>query len=314
MRYGPGFGPNGEPPLADARDDNASLITIRNFTYRYPPVTDGEAPVTALDGINLDVAAGEFLGITGTTASGKSTLCLALNGLVPHATGGIISGDVVVDGWNTKQVKVPRMATRIGLVFQDPESNLVGLSVEDEVAFGPENLGVPAVEIAERVEWALRIVGMAAARHRSANQLSGGQKQRVAIAAVLAMRPDVLVLDEPAAQLDPVGKLEVAAAIEALRREQGRRLTVVMVEQDAELLAQFADRILVLDAGRIVAEGTPREVFTRVQELETWGVAVPQISELADRLNRRLDAHFTFLSTGEASQALRPFLQNSSDD
>jgi energy-coupling factor transporter ATP-binding protein EcfA2 len=308
------LGPNGDLTVENARDETASLITIRNFTYRYPPVTEGEPPVTALEGINLDVPAGEFLGITGTTASGKSTLCLALNGLVPHATGGIISGDVVVDGWNTKQVKVPRMATRIGLVFQDPESNLVGLSVEDEVAFGPENLGLPAAEIADRVDWALRVVGMSAERQRSANQLSGGQKQRVAIAAVLSMQPEVLVLDEPTAQLDPRGKVEVSSAIEALRRERGGRMTVVMVEQDAELLAQFANRIVVLDAGRIVAEGPPRAVFREVGALETRGVAVPQMAEVADRLNRRIGASFDFLTTAEAVAVLLPLLQSTGDD
>ncbi len=300
--------------MPNEREEMNSLITIRNFTYRYPPVIEGEDPVTALENISLDIAAGEFLGVTGTTASGKSTLCLALNGLVPHSTGGVISGDIVVDGWNTKRVKVPLMATRIGLVFQDPESNLVGLSVEDEVAFGPENLGIPASEIAERVAWALGLVGMSAERMRSANQLSGGQKQRVAIAAVLAMRPEVLVLDEPTAQLDPLGKFEVASAIAALRREQERRVTVVMVEQDAEMLAQFADRVAVLDAGRIVDVGTPREVFGRVEALEARGVAVPQIAEVADRLNQRLGTRFDFLTTDEAAQALAPLLQNSSDD
>ncbi|MGA7672361.1 MAG: ATP-binding cassette domain-containing protein [Nitrolancea sp.] len=296
------------------RDESTSLITMRNFSYRYPAVVEGEPPVTALEGINLDIAAGEFLGVTGTTGSGKSTLCLALNGLVPHATGGIIAGDVVVGGWNTKRVKVPRMATRVGVVFQDPESNLVGLNVEDEVAFGAENLGVPVAEIAERLEWALNVVGMSTERGRSANQLSGGQKQRVAIAAVLAMRPEVLVLDEPTAQLDPRGKIEVASAIETLRHEQGRGVTVVMVEQDAELLAQFADRVVVLDEGKIVAEGTPREVFRRVGELEARGVSVPQIAEVAAQLNRRFDTQFTFMTPDDAAEILMPMLQTSGDD
>ena len=294
-------------------NDARSLIQIRDFVYRYAPATEGEAPVTALDGINLEINAGEFLGVTGTTGSGKSTLCLALNGLVPHATGGSIGGDVLIGDWNTKRTTVPRLATRVGLVFQDPESNLVGLSVEDEVAFGPENLGVPPAEIAERIEWALALVGMTDERQRSANQLSGGQKQRVAIAAVLAMRPEVLVLDEPTAQLDPLGKYEVASAIAALRRELGTHMTVVMVEQDAELLAQFADRVVVLDAGRIVDQGSPREVFGRVAELEALGVAVPQLAEVAHRLNARLGVPLDFLSHDEALQALRPLLRSAVD-
>jgi energy-coupling factor transporter ATP-binding protein EcfA2 len=298
----------------NSNDESRSLISIRDFVYRYAPVTEGAAPVTALDGISLEIPAGEFLGITGTTSSGKSTLCLTLNGLVPHATGGSIGGDVLIGDWNTKRVKVPELATRVGLVFQDPESNLVGLSVEDEIAFGPENLGVPPSEIAERIAWALALVGMTNERQRSANQLSGGQKQRVAIAAVLAMRPEVLVLDEPTAQLDPLGKVEVASAIEALRRELGARLTVVMVEQDAELLAQFADRVVVLDAGRIVLQGTPHAIFARVAELERLGVSVPQLAEVAQRLNAELGTGFDFLTHDEALRALRPHLQSALDD
>ena len=300
--------------MNQASDEARSLISISDFVYRYAPVAEGEAPVTALDGISLEIAVGEFLGVTGTTGSGKSTLCLALNGLVPHATGGSIGGDVLIGDWNTKRVKVPQLATRVGLVFQDPESNLVGLSVEDEIAFGPENLGVPPAEIAERIDWALALVGMSGERERSANQLSGGQKQRVAIAAVLAMRPEVLVLDEPTAQLDPVGKYEVASAIETLRRELGSRLTVVMVEQDAELLAQFADRVVVLDAGQIVMQGAPNEVFARVAELRRLGVAVPQLAEVAVRLNSELGTRFDFLTHDEALRALRPHLRSVLDD
>lgn len=285
-----------------------SLIQIRDFVYRYPPAREGEEPVTALDGIRLDIRAGEFLGITGTTSSGKSSLCLALNGLVPHATGGSLRGDVVVGGWNTKRTPVPQMATRVGLVFQDPESNLVGLSVEDEVAFGPENLGVAPSEIAERVDWALGLVGMRGERSRSAAQLSGGQKQRVAIAAVLAMQPEVLVLDEPAAQLDPLGKYEVATAIATLRREQGASLTVVMVEQDADLLAGFAHRIVVLDAGRIVMEGSPGDVFRRVGDLHRIGVHVPQVSELSVRLSEALGRDMAFLTSDDALKELSRLL------
>jgi energy-coupling factor transporter ATP-binding protein EcfA2 len=292
------------------------LIQLRDFVYRYPPLLEGGEPVTALDGITLDVAAGEFLGVTGSTASGKSTLCLALNGLVPHATGGSLRGEVVVAGMNSKQASVPELATRVGLVFQDPESNLVGLTVEDEVAFGPENLGIAPSEIARRVAWALDAVGMAGERERSSAHLSGGQKQRVAIAAVLAMAPQVLVLDEPTAQLDPAGKYEVAAAIEALRRGAGARagLTVVMVEQDAELLGQFADRVIVLDAGRIALEGTPREVFRRVDDLARLGIYAPQVAEVAQRLSPALGTPFDFLTETEAARALAPLLEPRGDD
>lgn len=292
------------------------LIQIREFAYRYPSHGKGEEAPRALDGITLEITAGEFLGITGTTGSGKSTLCLALNGLVPQATGGVVRGDVIVGGWNTKTVPVPRLATRVGLVFQDPESNLVGLTVEDEVAFGPENLGLPPAVIAARIEWALAMVGMEAERQRASYQLSGGQKQRVAIAAVLAMRPEVLVLDEPSAQLDPVGKDEVATAIEALRRERGGSLTLVLVDQDPELLARLADRVVVLDGGRIVRQGTPHELFGRpdsLAALASLGIFTPQIADVAVRLNAALRTELAFLTPEAALPALAALLSGGAD-
>lgn len=286
----------GEPP-----------IRFERFTFRYPPVAEA-APVTALEEISLEVAAGEFLGITGSTGSGKSTLCLAIAGLVPQETGGVIGGRVAVTGWDTRYTPVPQLATRVGLVFQDPESNLVGLSVEDEVAFGPENLGIPPAEIARRVNWALEVVGLSRERDRPSAHLSGGQKQRLAIAAVLAMQPQILVLDEPTAQLDPVGKEEVIAAVERLRQELGRRLTIVLVESDTELLSRFADRIVVLHAGRIALEGSPQAVFSRTEELAALGIWVPPLAELAARLNRALGAELSFLSQTEAEAALARLL------
>ncbi len=287
----------GEPP-----------IRFERFTFRYPPVA-GAAPVTALEEISLEVAAGEFLGITGSTGSGKSTLCLAIAGLVPQETGGIVGGSVVVTGWDTRYTPVPQLATRVGVVFQDPESNLVGLSVEDEVAFGPENLGIPPAEIARRVDWALEVVGLSHERDRLSAHLSGGQKQRLAIAAVLAMQPQILVLDEPTAQLDPVGKEEVIAAVERLRQELGRRLTIVLVESDTELLSHFADRIVVLHAGRVALEGSPRAVFSRTEQLAALGIRVPPLAELAARLNRALGAELSFLSQTEAEAALARLLE-----
>ncbi|HMM42165.1 MAG TPA: ATP-binding cassette domain-containing protein, partial [Thermomicrobiales bacterium] len=170
-------------------------IRIDDLHYRYPVFDPerGEEPGYALAGVSLEVAQGELLGVTGTTGSGKTTLCLALNGLAPQQTGGTIRGDVWIGDWNTKRVPVPQLATRVGVVFQDPEANLIGLTVEDEVAFGPENLGVDPREIEERLAWALDVVGMADARQRSVTQLSGGQKQRVGIASVLAMLPKIVV-------------------------------------------------------------------------------------------------------------------------
>jgi energy-coupling factor transporter ATP-binding protein EcfA2 len=283
-------------------------VKIENLHYRYPafdPDKDDESDAPyALAGIDLDIAAGEFLGITGTTSSGKTTLCLAFNGLVPQQTSGSIRGDVWVGDWNTKQVPVPELATRVGLVFQDPEANFVGLTVEDEVAFGCENLGVDPAEIEERVAWVLDLVGMSGFRERSVAFLSGGQKQRVGIAAVLAMLPKVLVLDEPTAELDPLGKQEVTAVIAALR-ERERDMTVVMVENEPESLVGFADRIAVMDAGAIVALGDPRTVYSQVDALLQRGVPVPQVSEIAARLGSQR----TFLSIEEAVTGLVRDLQ-----
>ncbi len=291
------------------REPEEPLIRFERFTFRYPPPVAGAAPVTALEEITLEVAAGEFLGITGSTGSGKSALCLAIAGLIPQETGGIIGGRVVVAGWDTRYTPVPQLATRVGIVFQDPESNLVGLSVEDEVAFGPENLGIPPAEIGRRIDWVLAVTGLAHERLRPSAHLSGGQKQRLAIAAVLAMQPQILVLDEPTAQLDPLGKQDVIAAIERLRQQLGRRLTIVLVESDTELLSRFADRVAVLHAGRIALEGAPRAVFSRTEELAALGVRVPPLAELAAWLNRALGAELSFLSLNEAEAALARLLE-----
>lgn len=289
------------------------LIEFHDFVYRYPALIEGDDLVTALDGVSFSVEAGSVLGVTGTSGSGKSSLALAMNGLIPHATGGSLRGDVVIGGVNTKQSSVPQLASRVGLVFQDPESNLVGLNVEDEIAFGPENLGVPRDEIAARIEWALNAVGMCGFRDRSSGQLSGGQKQRVALAAALAMEPEILVLDEPTAQLDPVGKTEVIESIRALRERRGDSLTVVIIEQDADLLLRFAEHVLVLDAGQIVMEGHPRDVFARVSELAELGVSVPQIAELCCELSNDLDLDLPCLTREEAEPVLRSLLDGAAD-
>jgi energy-coupling factor transporter ATP-binding protein EcfA2 len=286
----------------------SDLIEFRNFVYRYPALVEGDDMVTALAGVTFSVPAGSVLGVTGTTGSGKSSLALAMNGIIPHSTGGSLRGDVFIDGVNTKQSSVPELSSRVGLVFQDPESNLVGLNVEDEVAFGPENLGIPPSEIEQRVTWALEAVGMSEFRDRASSQLSGGQKQRVALAAVLAMQPEVLVMDEPTAQLDPIGKTEVVDAIRALRERHGAALTVVMIEQDADLLLTFAEQVLVLDAGQIVLRGTPREVFGRVAELTQLGVTVPQIAELCHKLGHDLGVDLPCLTRHEAAPALMALL------
>jgi len=192
---------------------------------------------------------------------------------------------------------VAELATEVGLVFQDPESQLFSMTVEDEVAFGPESLGLPVDEIEERLRWALDVVGLADLRERSPAHLSGGQQRRLAIAAVLAMRPSILVLDEPTAGLDPLGRREVLRVVAELRRQGA---TVIMATQDADAVAELADRVIVLEAGRIALEGTPQEVFAHVERLHTLGVDVPQMAELSHRLG----IHPPCLTVEQAARAL----------
>jgi energy-coupling factor transporter ATP-binding protein EcfA2 len=238
----------------------------------------------------------------GPTGAGKSTLCLALNGIVPHSTGGVIKGEVLVEGLNTKRHPVARLAQSVGLVFQEPETQLFNMSVEAEVAFGLENLGLPPQEIAERIEWALALVGLRDLRRRSPFQLSGGQKQRVAIASILAMTPKILVLDEPTANLDPLGKTEVFSVVRQLRQQRG--MTIIMVEHESERMAEFSDRVVVLNNGRIELMGTPQQVFAQVEQMQMIGLATPQVSQLAHCLNQTYQTGFAFTQLDEAYHTL----------
>jgi energy-coupling factor transporter ATP-binding protein EcfA2 len=277
-------------------------VVVRDLHYAYPHAGGGDEVVPVLRGVNLQIASGEYVVLLGRVGAGKTTLCLALNGLVPHATGGRYRGDVTVLGQNTKEHPVADLARVVGLVFQDPETQLTQMRVEDEIAFGPENLGLPPAEIEERVTWALDAVGLSACRDRSPLRLSGGQKQRVAIAAMLAMQPRLLVLDEPTASLDPIGKVGVFNVLADLARE--RRLAVVMATQELEWVPRFADRVLVLHEGRIALEGAPADVFRHVRELQEWGIGVPQMVELADRLSQRTGHCYRFSTVAGAYREL----------
>ncbi|MHB1317017.1 MAG: energy-coupling factor ABC transporter ATP-binding protein [Anaerolineae bacterium] len=281
----------------------APVISVRALTYRYPAQIPGRAPEAVLRGADLEVAAGEFLALMGPTGVGKTTLCLALTGIVPQSTGGVIGGSVTVLGHDTRRTPVHELARQVGIVYQDPESQLYSATVEAEVAFGPENLAVPPAEIAERVEWALNVVGMAAHRHRAPAHLSGGQKQRVAIAAALAMLPAVLILDEPTAALDPLGRQEVFRVIEQLRLD--RRMTIVMVSQDAEHVMAYADRLALLADGRIVREGAPVDLFQDADLMRSAGVAAPQLVELSRALQMRHGLKRPFGTLEEAEAVIR---------
>lgn len=279
-----------------------SEIVVRDLRFSYPPRQPGGEPVYVLSGIDLQIERGEFFSIIGPTGAGKTTLCLTLNGIVPHSTGGRFGGDVIVGGLNTRQHPVALLSSQVGIVLQDAESQLFNMTVESEVAFGPESLGVPRAEIQERVDWALSAVEMAAHRHRSPFHLSGGQKQRVAIAAMLAMLPRILVLDEPTAGLDPVGKAEVFRVISELRRS--RQMTIVLVEQESEKIAEFSDRVAALHDARIALIGSPAEVFSQVGLLHEMGVTRPQVSELAGLFNARRGTRYAFTTVDEAWRTL----------
>lgn len=233
------------------------VVAVENLRYRYP----GQQTL-ALDGVSFTAEEGQFIGLAGPNLSGKSTLCHALVGLVPHFYKGAIGGRVVVAGLDVHQTPVEEMSRHVGLVFQNPFTQITGskLTVYEETAFGLEYTGVPREEMMARIESALRLLGLWELRDRSPYALSGGQMQRLAIASVLAMEPRVLVLDEPTSQLDPQGTREVFDAVAALCR---RGMTVIVAEHKIELLAAHADRILVLDGGRLVADDKPRALFSR---------------------------------------------------
>jgi energy-coupling factor transport system ATP-binding protein len=257
----------------------------------------------ALDGVSLQVEKGEFVTLLGSNGSGKSTICMLSNGLIPHALPGDLQGRAEIFGFDVREHSVAEFSTKVGIVFQEPESQLFCMSVEEEVAFGPENLAVPREELRTRVEWALELVGMKGYNDRSPFSLSGGQKQRVAIAAALSMRPDMLVLDEPAYALDPVGRVELYTVLRDLKERYG--MTVLLAERDAEEAVAFSDRIVLMNAGRIVESGPPRTVLRDPDGLRSVGVTPPQMSEVAALLNARLMiSELSFLTVEEAARSI----------
>lgn len=250
-----------------------SVITVENLRYRYP-----HAKELALDGLDFSVEKGEFIGIIGENGAGKSTLSQALMGLVPQFYKGAYGGTVMVDGIEAGRTPVAQLCGHVGLVFQNPFNQLSGAkdNVYEEVAFGMQNLGVPAEEMKNRVEEALKLLDIWQYRDRNPFDLSGGQMQRVAIASVLVMRPDVMILDEPTSQLDPEGSDEVFKAVETLT---GSGITILMIEQKIEKLAAYCDRILLLHKGKQIAFDTPQKVFS-MPDLKNYGIQAPAFTRI----------------------------------
>ena len=252
----------------------------------------------AIDQVNLEVEEGQFIAVLGHNGSGKSTLAKHLNAiLVPT------EGTVWVDGTNTSDPnELWNVRQSAGMVFQNPDNQIIGTVVEEDVGFGPENLGVPTDEIWQRVEDSLKAVGMISYRHHSPNKLSGGQKQRVAIAGVIAMKPRCIVLDEPTAMLDPNGRKEVLRTVEELRKKE--KVTVILITHYMEEVID-ADKVFVMDHGHVVMEGTPREIFSQVDTLKKYRVDVPQVTILADELEKRgLDIPAGILRKEELVEAI----------
>ncbi len=259
------------------------IIQTKDLVYEYVR-RDEEGNVegftTAVDKVDLDIQPGEFIAILGHNGSGKSTLAKHINAILNPT-----EGTVWVDGMDTSEAEhVWDIRQRAGMVFQNPDNQIIGQVVEEDVGFGPENMGVPTREIWERVEESLKAVGMYEYRKHSPNKLSGGQKQRVSIAGVLAMHPKCIVLDEPTAMLDPKGRREVIRAVRALNQVEG--ITVVLITHYMEETIH-ADRVFVMDSGRIAMEGTPREVFSQVERLQELRLDVPQVTLLAHKLRQK---------------------------
>lgn len=272
-----------------------NILEVKNVTYEY---TDEEKTFAAVKNLSLNIERGSFTVILGHNGSGKSTLAKMLNGLNKPT-----SGDVFADGINTKdeetEIDVKR---KVGMVFQNPDNQIIASIVEEDVAFGPENLGIPPKEIEKRVEDALKAVDMWEFRKSTPHHLSGGQKQRIAIAGIIAMQPECLVLDEPTAMLDPKGRAEIISTLHRLNRDKG--ITVVLITHYMEE-AENADRVIVMNDGKIIADDKPKVIFSDVERLKKVGLDVPQTAELLYNLKKNgfaVDTHA--LSIKEAAEQI----------
>ncbi len=258
------------------------MVKVEKLSFEYiRRDEDGniESINKAIDNISLDVKKGEFIAILGANGSGKSTLAKHINAIL-YPT----EGSVWVNGMNTSEEdNIWDIRQTAGMVFQNPDNQIIATVVEEDVGFGPENLGVPTKEIWERVEKSLKAVGMLEYRHSSPNRLSGGQKQRVAIAGIMAMKPQCIVLDEPTAMLDPNGRKEVIATVRELNKKENVTLILITHHMDEAI---YADKIFVMEKGRIVMEGKPKEIFSRVEEIKKYRLDAPQVTELAYELKK----------------------------
>lgn len=277
---------------------NQSIIQTQQLQFSYPANEGENAPKTVLNGVDLSIERGSFTAVLGHNGSGKSTLAKHMNAILLPS-----GGKVYVDGMDTvREETLLQIRKTVGMVFQNPDNQIVANVVEEDVAFAPENLGVPPEEIRRRVDDALKAVNMYQYREHAPHLLSGGQKQRIAIAGVIAMQPECIVLDEPTAMLDPIGRADVLRTIKTLNRERG--VTVVLITHHMDEAAQ-ADRLVVMTQGKIIADGPPKQVFQDVEGLKAVGLTVPHTVELLWQLRQEgLNVPLDALSDEECAQAL----------
>jgi energy-coupling factor transporter ATPase len=252
------------------------IIKTQNLTYTYPGATK-----PSIEKVSLTIEKGDFVILTGPSGCGKTTLCRCFNGLIPHFYNGNLEGEITVANLKIDEHKIHEIARHVGLVFQNPENQLFALSVEKDVAFGLENFAMPRDEMRKRVDWALQRVGVNELSKRPPHELSGGQQQRVAIASVLAMQPDIMILDEPTSFLDPVGAQKVFQVISELNKQLG--ITIILVEHRLDLASKYANRVIVMEAGKVVLNGEPREIFNS-EKARLIGVGIPKVTQLYQHL------------------------------
>ena len=275
------------------------MIETKNLAFAYP-ADEGEIQTLALRDVSVTIEKGSFVVVLGHNGSGKSTFAKCLNAVLLPC-----GGKVYVEGMDTQdEALLLEIRRRVGMVFQNPDNQIIGNVVEEDVGFGPENIGVPTDDIWKRVDASLEAVGMTAYRYKSPNKLSGGQKQRVAIAGVMAMKPECIVLDEPTAMLDPNGRKEVIKTVRELNQKEG--ITVLLITHYMEEVIH-ADRVIVMDDGKLVMDGTPREIFSKVEELKSYRLDVPQVTELAYELRKAgMDLPEGILSQEEFMEYILP--------
>jgi len=278
------------------------VIETKDVTYTYPGATK-----PSIKNVSITINKGDFVILTGPSGCGKTTLCRCFNGLVPHFYNGKLEGTITVADLNVADHKIYQLALHVGLVFQNPENQLFALSVEKDVAFGLENFAMPRDEMRKRVDWALQIAGISDLSERPPHELSGGQQQRVAIASVLAMQPDIMILDEPTSFLDPVGAEKIFEVLNELNKKLG--ITIILVEHRLDLAAKYANHVIVMNEGKVALTGTPREIFTS-EKARLIGIGIPKATKLYQHLKQNgVELKAVPVTPEEAANLLREVLK-----